>query len=192
MTLAKTTANLIAVLAMSCCLVPASWGQAAGQATAPATAPKVAPAPATAAKTAPATAPKAAHKKKAPAAKAQSSAGAPDAKSESVVAKRDPFMPLVNEKRTGGPALPPGKAGLVIATVRVDGTVKAASGMLAVVTNPDQRTYFIREGDRLYDGDVEKIGLDGVTFKENSKDAFGKPVERLVTKRIYPSAGEQQ
>ena len=56
----------------------------------------------------------------------------------------------------------------------------------------EQRVYFIREGDRLYDGDVEKIGLDGVTFKENSKDAFGKPVERMVTKRIYASAGEQQ
>jgi Tfp pilus assembly protein PilP len=178
MTLAKTTANLIAVLAMSCCLVPATWGQEPAHVNAPATAPKTA------------------HKKKAPAAKAQSSAAAPaakaDAKSETVLAKRDPFVPLVNEKKGGGPALPPGKAGLVIATVRVDGTVKAASGMLAVVTNPDQRTYFIREGDRLYDGDVEKIGLDGVTFKENSKDAFGKPVERLVTKRIYPSAGEQQ
>jgi Tfp pilus assembly protein PilP len=121
-------------------------------------------------------------------AKAQEKA---DAKPE-VAGKRDPFVPLVNDKKPSGPPLPPGKAGLVIATVRVDGTVKAASGMLAVVTNPDQRTYFIREGDRLYDGDVEKIGLDGVTFKENSKDAFGKPVERLVTKRIYPSAGEQQ
>ena len=180
MRLVKTTANLIAVLGMSCCLVPATWGQAAAQATAPAPAPKTS------------------HKKKAPApaAGAQShkaaTAAKPDAKPDVVVAKRDPFVPLVSEKKGSGPALPPGKAGLVIATVRVDGTVKAASGMLAVVTNPDQRTYFIREGDRLYDGDVEKIGLDGVTFKENSKDAFGKPVERLVTKRIYPSAGEQQ
>ena len=34
--------------------------------------------------------------------------------------------------------------------------------------------------------------LDGVTFRQNSKDAFGKPVERVVTKRIYASAGEQQ
>jgi hypothetical protein len=180
MTLVKTTANLIAVLAMSCCLIPATWGQEPAQ------------------KTAPATAPKTAHKKKAAAAQGSSAAPAanadakPDAKSDAVVGKRDPFIPLVNDKKASGPALPPGKAGLVIATVRVDGTVKAASGMLAVVTNPDQRTYFIREGDRLYDGDVEKIGLDGVTFKENSKDAFGKPVERLVTKRIYPSAGEQQ
>ena len=119
-------------------------------------------------------------------------AAQPAAKPDAVAGKRDPFSPLVNDKKPSGPPLPPGKAGLVIATVHVDGTVKAASGMLAVVTNPDQRTYFLREGDRLYDGDVEKIGLDGVTFKENSKDAFGKPVERLVTKRIYPSAGEQQ
>jgi Tfp pilus assembly protein PilP len=179
MTLVKTTSQLIAVLAISCCLVPVLWAQEPAQGTPPATAPKtVHKKKATAQKTAPAQTAK-------PDAK-------PDAKSDVIVAKRDPFIPLVNDKKTSGPPLPPGKAGLVISTVRVDGTVKAASGMLAVVTNPDQRTYFIREGDRLYDGDVEKIGLDGVTFKENSKDAFGKPVERLVTKRIYPSAGEQQ
>jgi Tfp pilus assembly protein PilP len=112
---------------------------------------------------------------------------------ESVPVKRDPFQPLVSDKSAKSNVhLPPGKAGLVIATVRVDGTVRSPGGMLAVVSNPDQRVYFIREGDRLYDGDVEKIGLDGVTFRENSKDAFGKQVERMVTKRIYPSAGEQQ
>jgi len=115
-------------------------------------------------------------------------------KSEPIVAKRDPFVPLVSEQKAEAAAehLPPGKAGLVIASVRVDGAVKAPNGMIAVLSNPEQRVYFVREGDHLYDGDVEKIGLDGVTFKENSKDAFGKAVERLVTKRIYPSAGEQQ
>ena len=76
--------------------------------------------------------------------------------------------------------------------MHVDGTIHAANGMIAIVSNPEQHVYFIREGDRLYDGDVEKIGLDGVTFRENSKDAFGKPIDRMVTKRIYASAGEQQ
>jgi len=177
MTLVKTTAKLIATLAMSFCLLPAAWAQS------PSKNPEQSPAPAH----------KTAHKKKAAAAPAGApqQAAKPDEKAD-VAGKRDPFAPLVNDKKPSGPPLPPGKAGLVIATVHVDGTVKAANGMLAVVTNPDQRTYFLREGDRLYDGDVEKIGLDGVTFKENSKDAFGKPVERLVTKRIYPSAGEQQ
>jgi len=109
-------------------------------------------------------------------------------------AKRDPFLPLIAEKKEGGSLqhLPPGKAGLVISTVRVDGTVRSQDGMIAMVSNPEQHVYFIREGDHLYDGDVEKIGLDGVTFRENSKDAFGRTVERVVTKRIYASAGEQQ
>src|SRR5882724_10781401 len=53
-------------------------------------------------------------------------------------------------------------------------------------------TYFLREGDQLYDGRVEKIAMDGVSFHELGKDAFGKPVERQVNKRIYASAGEQQ
>lgn len=126
---------------------------------------------------------------------AQATPAAAPQKVEPLISRRDPFSPLVAVAVGGGETtehLPPGKAGLVVATVRVDGAVAAPSGMIAVVSNPQDRVYFIRVGDRLYDGDVEKISLDGVTFKENSKDAFGKSVERLVTKRIYPNAGEQQ
>jgi Tfp pilus assembly protein PilP len=113
---------------------------------------------------------------------------------DQTVAKRDPFIALVNVQKEGGggPNLPPGKAGLVVATVRVDGTVKSGEELLAVVSNPERHVYFVREGDHLYDGSVKKIDLDGVTFQEDSKDAFGKPVVREVTKRIYASAGEQQ
>ncbi|MGC1684503.1 MAG: hypothetical protein WA734_02680 [Candidatus Acidiferrales bacterium] len=107
-------------------------------------------------------------------------------------AHRDPFQSLLNVSKSAGANLPPGKAGLVIAQIRVDGAIKSQSGMIAVVSNPEQRTYFVREGDRLYDGEVEKINLDGVVFRESTKDAFGKPVEREVTKRLYASAGEQQ
>lgn len=106
--------------------------------------------------------------------------------------KRDPFVALVNTSKGGAEHLPPGKAGLVIGTLTVQGTVQGTNGMIAVIANPDQRVYFVREGDRLYDGEVEKINLDGVTFQQNTKDAFGKPIERTVVKRIYPSAGEQQ
>jgi hypothetical protein len=118
----------------------------------------------------------------------------PREKSESESAsRRDPFIPLVSQDKGGGAGnLPPGKAGLVVGTVRVDGTVRSQGSMIAVVTNPEQRVYFIRQGDHLYDGDVEKIDMDGVTFRVNSKDAFGRPIERVITKRIYAKAGEQQ
>jgi Tfp pilus assembly protein PilP len=131
--------------------------------------------------------------KKAKAAKAEEP-GTAAATEEAPVRKRDPFQPLVTKQQTTGvaPNLPPGKAGLQIATVKIDGTVRAPSGMIAVVSNPQQRVYFLHEGDRVYDGRVEKIGLDAVTFLQTEKDAFGKVIDRLVTKRIYPSAGEQQ
>lgn len=178
MKLAKSSTIVWAVLALSFTL-----SAAAGAQSAPAK---------NAARKAKAASSKVATSATAPSSGADPSAPAPAVKSEAVTAKRDPFQPLVsNTKPSHGP-LPPGKAGLIIGTVHVDGTVKSPSGMMAVVSNEERRVYFIREGDKLYDGDVEKIGLDGVTFKENSKDAFGKPVERMVTKRIYQSAGEQQ
>jgi Tfp pilus assembly protein PilP len=171
---------------MSLCLAPGAWTQSkSAQKTKPAAKAKAAAAPA---KAAPAKA-AAPAKPAAPAAEGE----APAAEKTEAVSKRDPFAPLINQKKeSAAQHLPPGKAGLVIATVRVDGAVRSQSGMIAIVSNPSNSVYFVREGDRLYDGDVEKIGLDGVTFRENSKDAFGHAVERMVTKRIYASAGEQQ
>jgi len=111
------------------------------------------------------------------------------------ISRRDPFESLIGRKQAQDALaknLPPGKAGLQVGTLRLDGIVKSANGMIAVVANPQQRTYFLREGDQLYDGKVEKISMEGVTFHEEGKDAFGKPVEREVNKRLYSSAGEQQ
>jgi len=149
----------------------------------------------------PATAPKAAKTaakpaKKPAAKKVASSAPTGTAEpSEAKVSRRDPFESLTSRQEAAaraGANLPPGKAGLQVGTLRLDGIVRAPNGMIAVVTNPQARTYFLREGDQLYDGRVEKIAMDGVSFHEIGKDAFGKPVERQVNKRIYSSAGEQQ
>jgi len=187
---------------------------AAKPATPPATAPKPAakpsaqaavpkaPAPAGSAKatTAPKAATAAAKPVRKPMVKKTAStapagtAGAPE-QSEAKVSRRDPFESLTSRQEAAaraGANLPPGKAGLQVGTLRLDGIVRAPNGMIAVVTNPQARTYFLREGDQLYDGRVEKIAMDGVSFHEVGKDAFGKPVERQVNKRIYSSAGEQQ
>jgi hypothetical protein len=110
-------------------------------------------------------------------------------------ARRDPFDPLLNKPSQGTATvqiLPPGKAGLVVGTLRVDGIVGGARGMIAIVSNPQQRVYFLREGDKLYDGSVQHITIEAVSFQEVGKDAFGKPLERQVTKRLYPNPGDQQ
>jgi len=151
------------------------------------------PAPAPAAKSAKKSGSKA--PKKSAASAPSGDASAPAGGEDSKVARRDPFESLTSRQEAAaraGANLPPGKAGLQVGTLRLDGIVKSPNGMIAVVTNPQSRTYFLREGDQLYDGRVEKIAMDGVSFHEMGKDAFGKPVERQVNKRIYSSAGEQQ
>lgn len=109
-----------------------------------------------------------------------------------ISARRDPFRnPLLLAAVPVN--LPPGKAGLIIAQLRVDGIVRAPNGMLAVVSNTAKRTYFLREGDQLYDGLVQKISSESVTFEENTKDVFGRAITREVVKRLYPTtAGEEK
>lgn len=190
MRLTKTAANLCAAVLVSVCLAPAGSAQQPNASTliARAKAARMTVAPGKAAPPSKPASP-------APAETAPAPAAEPIMATDSeTAAKRDPFAALINERKDAGAGihLPPGKAGLVIATVRVDGTVRSGSAMIAIVSNPGNSVYFVREGDRLYDGSVEKIGLDGVTFEEDSKDAFGHPIERTVTKRIYAIAGEQQ
>jgi Tfp pilus assembly protein PilP len=114
---------------------------------------------------------------------------------EKAAARRDPFDTLLTKARAGNAPpenLPPGKAGLIVESLRINGIVRSPNGMIGVVSNPQQRVYFLREGDKLYDGSVEKISLDAISFQEIGKDAFGKSLERVVTKRLYPSPGEEK
>jgi len=171
--------------------------QAAAPAKAPATTPAKAPA------TGPAKAPPAAtaaakdSTKTATTVAAASSPNPPLVKpaEEKPVVRRDPFDTLLTKARQGNATpenLPPGKAGLIVETLRINGIVRGPNGMIAIVSNAQQRVYFLREGDKLYDGSVEKIALDAISFHEIGKDAFGKPLERVVSKRLYPNPGEQQ
>jgi len=179
MRLVKPSATLIAALALV-----VNAGAALGQAKQPGAVP---PAKAAAQAKAPA---KAAAKPpvERPASKATTAMQA------AAVTKRDPFQPLVS-KADGTRAipenLPPGPGGVMISTLRLEGLVSAPSGMIAVISTPRQNVYFLREGQRLYDGVVEKIALDRVTFRQRGQDPFGKPVDQQVTRFLYPRAGEQ-
>lgn len=112
------------------------------------------------------------------------------------IARRDPFAPLLAKEATGNGTplnLPPGKPGLMIGSLHIDGIVNGPNGMIAIVSNPQQRVYFLREGDHLYDGQVEHITMDGISFHQTGKDPFGNAVEREVAKRLNPtSPGEEQ
>jgi len=111
--------------------------------------------------------------------------------------RRDPFAPLIARQpgrgQDTGPSCPGvGKETLVVGTVAINGIVRSQNEVIAVVSSPDQRVYFLRKGEEICNGSVDDITLEGVTFTERGRDAFGRTTDRVVNKRLYPSAGEQR
>jgi hypothetical protein len=105
---------------------------------------------------------------------------------------RDPFRSLVRKDEEEQQALPPGKRGLVISRLTINGIVAGREEKIAVVTMRGRnRAYFLRERDQVFEGYVARISDDGVVFKERTTDAFGTPYEREVTKRISGSGANR-
>ncbi len=104
--------------------------------------------------------------------------------------RRDPFRPLIVEREGEDlPArLPPGKAGLVIGQLTLQGIVRGLEGVwIAVVDNNTNRAYFLYEGDELYNGVVTRITADSITLEERSTDSIGRVRTRDVVKRLGAS-----
>jgi len=118
-------------------------------------------------------------------------AGSTNANGSSVRHDRDPFLPLVERNAGDLPLdLPPGKAGLIIGRLQLQGLVRASGGVMAVVSTPDGRVFFLRPGDRLYDGEVMAISRQSAVFREMTRDAYGHPLARTVTLRLHSGGGE--
>ncbi len=101
--------------------------------------------------------------------------------------RRDPFRAIVVQKAEAEiPAqLPPGKAGLVIGQLQVQGIARSVDGTwIAVVDNNTNRAYFLREGDKLYNGTVSAISPDRVVFMEETTNARGQNITKEVVKRL--------
>lgn len=105
--------------------------------------------------------------------------------------RRDPFEPLISDAPKQGREVirPPGKAGLMIGEIVVQGTVTGPNGAVAVVSSPEGHVYFLRPGDHLFDGTVERVELNGVVFTEHARDAFGRTLDRRVTKAVQQPEG---
>lgn len=107
--------------------------------------------------------------------------------------RRDPFRSLRAGPEDDGPeVLPPGKRGLVISRLTVDGIAVTPEERIAVVNMRGRnRAYFLRVGDEVYNGSVVEISDDAVVFKERTTDAFGKPYERDVRKQLTGSGAKR-
>ena len=88
--------------------------------------------------------------------------------------------------------LPPGKRGLMINQLKLEGVVRqdANHSMIAVVANQANRAYFLKIHDEVYDGVVTRITADSIYFNQNRLDASGQVVTREVIKKMGLPPGE--
>ena len=117
----------------------------------------------------------------APRAEARSPAQQPSAP------QRDPFRSLIVRKPAEEAPVqpPPGKRGLIIGQLQVQGIIRGINGeWLAVVDNKTKRAYFLREKEELFNGVVSRITADGVVFEERMRDSFGRERTREVVKQL--------
>lgn len=103
--------------------------------------------------------------------------------------RRDPFRSLLAAKgkaeRKG--ALPEGIPGLLIEEIDLTGIFRTSRGFVAqVLASNKEKSYLIREGDQLYDGDVVSITQQEVVFKQIVNDPTVIKPFREVIKKLSP------
>ena len=146
----------------------------------PAAAP--APAPASAAAPAPAAAPAAK-----PADGAVSPALQPSGFTYNPEGRRDPFVNLlrrgsgVDLNANSGPR-PNGLKGLAAGEVTLKGTMASQGAYVAILQGSDSRTYVVRAGEKLYDGQVRSITADSMVILQQVNDPLSKETQREVRK----------
>jgi Tfp pilus assembly protein PilP len=67
------------------------------------------------------------------------------------------------------------------------GVLKGRDGWKALVRGADNRTYYIKAGDELYDGTVKSVSAESIVVLQNVIDPLGDKKKREVRKLLRPS-----
>lgn len=106
--------------------------------------------------------------------------------------RRDPFVSLTargGELPGAAGSRPAGVGGLVVNEITVKGVLKSPKGgFIALVQAPDNRTYIMHAGDKVFDGTVKAITQDAVVFSQDVNDPLSLVKQREVRKAIRPEA----
>jgi Tfp pilus assembly protein PilP len=98
--------------------------------------------------------------------------------------RRDPFVSLVgtgteppSEVRKGG-----GVAGLSVTELAVRGVMQSRGSLVAMVQGPDNKTFIVHQGDKLFDGQIKSINPQGLVIIQQVNDPLSSVKQREVRK----------
>ncbi len=101
--------------------------------------------------------------------------------------RRDPFISLaLGIDVLGILDRPPGLGGMLIQEVSLRGIVKTVDGYIAMIQGTDNKSYFARSGERLYDGNIQSIDDAGVVFRQEINDPLRIEKFQTVEKTLHP------
>ena len=101
--------------------------------------------------------------------------------------RRDPFVSLALGIDVLSPDVrPPGLSGMLIQEVSLRGIVKTVDGYIAMIQGTDNKSYFARSGERLYDGNIQSIDDAGVVFRQEINDPLRIEKFQTVEKTLHP------
>lgn len=108
--------------------------------------------------------------------------------------RRDPFVSLI--KPVGPQGASTRKAGLegfLIQETALKGIVRSGPGQLiALLEGTDKKTYFVKSGQRLFDGQIVSMDATTVTFRQDVTDPLSPVKSREIKKSLYPSEEARQ
>ena len=110
----------------------------------------------------------------------------PDPYSYNPDGRRDPFLSLLGAGAEKGPQVKRGDgvAGMTVAEISVRGILQSRGTLIAMVQGPDNRTYMLRQGDRLADGAVQAVTTDGLVIMQEVNDPLSLVKQRVVRKPL--------
>ena len=124
----------------------------------------------------------------------QENAAPPGAYSYNPQGRRDPFVSLDKPvSETGlGRTRPQGIEGLLIQELALRGIVRDKTGFVAMLAGTDGKSYFVKVGQRVFDGVITAVDAATVTFRQEVTDPLATVKTRDVKKTLYPSEEGRQ
>lgn len=99
--------------------------------------------------------------------------------------RRDPFRSLLlRTQEDKDRQRPPGVAGMLVEELELQGTIRTKQGWIAMMRGGDNRSYLLRKGTTVFDGEVMEIGPTEVVFRQNVNDPTSPKPFRDVVKAL--------
>jgi len=101
--------------------------------------------------------------------------------------RRDPFWNLLQGKSVKeNREFIEGIAGLIIDELELEGIVITKGTYIAQLKGPDSIPYFVKVGDKVYDGEVIAIDRNSISFRKSLTIAMVGQKERVIVKTLNP------